>query len=100
MNLGLANVAGTIFILNANIYLSPTDCVKDRLASYIHFKERSCFDQAILVAKNHPVNLISIKKWCIAEGSEESYDEFKKKIGRRMSVRAVVKEECATYWNY
>ena len=29
---------------------SPTDCVKDRLASYIYFKARECLDQAVLVA--------------------------------------------------
>jgi hypothetical protein len=30
--------------------LSPTDCIRDRLASYIHFKSREGLDQAILVA--------------------------------------------------
>jgi hypothetical protein len=44
--------------------LSPTDCVKDRLASYIHFKAPEGLDQAVLVAKNQDVNLVSIKKWC------------------------------------
>ena len=36
--------------------LSPTDCVKDRLASYIHFKALEGLDQAVLVAKNQEVN--------------------------------------------
>jgi hypothetical protein len=31
--------------------LSPTDCVKDRLASYIHFKARECLDQAAVTFK-------------------------------------------------
>ena len=31
--------------------LSPTDCVKDRLASYIHWQASDCLDQAIMVAK-------------------------------------------------
>lgn len=30
--------------------LSPTDCIKDRLASYIHFKSRETLEQAVLVA--------------------------------------------------
>jgi len=34
---------------------SPTDCVRDRLASYIHFSANECKDQAILVAKKHPM---------------------------------------------
>jgi len=35
---------------------SPTDCIRDRLASYIHFKARECLDQAALVAKKFPFN--------------------------------------------
>lgn len=42
---------------------SPTDCVKDRLVSYIHFKVPEGLDQAVLVAKNQEVNFRSIKKW-------------------------------------
>ena len=60
--------------------LSPTDCVKDRLASYIHFKARECLDQAVLVARNHPVKLEAIKKWCKNEGAESAFDDFLKKI--------------------
>jgi hypothetical protein len=56
--------------------LSPTDCVKDRLASYIHFKARECLDQAVLVAQAHPVKMAAVKKWCANEGSLETFDEF------------------------
>ncbi len=56
--------------------LSPSDCVKDRLATYIYFKDRDGLDQAILVAKKHPVNFKSIEKWCKAEGYLEVYKEF------------------------
>lgn len=55
---------------------SPTDCVKDRLASYIHFKAQEGLDQAVLVAKNQEVNLASIKKWCKGENSLDVFDEF------------------------
>ncbi len=58
--------------------LSPTDCVKDRLASYIHFKARECLDQAVLVGKRHPVKLEAIKKWCKNEGAENAFDDFVK----------------------
>lgn len=60
--------------------LSPTDCVKDRLASYIHFNARDCLDQALLVSQNHPVNLDSIKKWCKNEGAEWAFDDLAKKL--------------------
>ena len=38
---------------------SPTDCIRDRLASYIHFKARECLDQAVLVAKKFPFNFLA-----------------------------------------
>lgn len=60
--------------------LSPTDCVKDRLASYIHFKAQEGLDQAILVAKSQDVNLTSIKKWCKNENSAWAFDEFLEKL--------------------
>lgn len=56
--------------------LSPTDCVKDRLASYIYFKTQDGMDQALLVAKNQDVNFPSIKKWCAGEGHPEVFNEF------------------------
>lgn len=55
---------------------SPTDCIRDRLASYIHFKARECLDQAVLVGLNHPFNHSKIKHWCQSEGSAESYEDF------------------------
>lgn len=56
--------------------LSPTDCVKDRLATYIHFKDRVGIEQALLVAKIHPVKLEAIKKWCEQEKAEDVFEEF------------------------
>ncbi len=56
--------------------LSPTDCIKDRLASYIHFKSKEGLDQAWLVARNQPFKKSVIEKWCILEGASWAYDEF------------------------
>ena len=56
--------------------LSSTDCVKDRLATYLHFKAPEGLDQAVLVAKNQEVSLASIKKWCKGETALHIYDEF------------------------
>lgn len=55
---------------------SPTDCVKDRLASYIHFKAPECLDQAVLVAQMHPVKLEEIKTWCFGEKGESQWEDF------------------------
>lgn len=63
--------------------LSPTDCVKDRLASYIHFKDRVGFEQALMVAKKHPVKFESIKKWCHQENSQNVFDEFLNSFKKR-----------------
>lgn len=55
---------------------SPTDCIRDRLASYIHFRARECLDQAVLVAKCQQHDLEKIKSWCKSEGSPEAFEEF------------------------
>lgn len=58
--------------------LSPTDCVKDRLASYIHFKDRVGLEQAVFVAKRHMVNYYKIRQWCEQENALTQYEEFEK----------------------
>ena len=63
------------------IYLySPTDCIRDRLASYIHFKARECLDQAALVARSHPFDRKKVKAWCAGEGAASAYEELLAKI--------------------
>jgi hypothetical protein len=55
---------------------SPTDCIRDRLSSYIYYKATECLDQAVLVAKTHPFNLQKVEAWCQAEGASNAYDDF------------------------
>ncbi|MBM3863707.1 MAG: hypothetical protein FJ385_07160 [Verrucomicrobia bacterium] len=45
--------------------LSPTDCVKDRLAGYIHWKSRASLDQALLVCcqQRGRVDLVAVRDW-------------------------------------
>jgi hypothetical protein len=56
--------------------LTPTDCVKDRLAAYYHWNDMQSLDQALLVASAQKINLRSIKKWSGMEDSMEKYDNF------------------------
>jgi hypothetical protein len=58
--------------------LSPTDCVKDRLAGYIYWKSRSYFDQALLLCRrqNQSVDLEAVREWCVKEGGIAAYDEL------------------------
>lgn len=58
---------------------SPTDCIKDRLASYIYFNDNESLDQALLVAKNQSINLSEIKRWCNNENQPEVFREFTKR---------------------
>jgi hypothetical protein len=60
--------------------LSPTDCIRDRIASYIHFNARDCLDQAVLVAKSQPFDLERVRKWCMAEGAKEKFEEFRRRL--------------------
>lgn len=63
------------------LYLySPTDCIRDRLASYIHFKARECLDQAALVARKFPFNQKKVRDWCKDEGAPEAFYELVKKL--------------------
>ena len=63
---------------------SPTDCIRDRLASYIHFKARDCLDQAVLVAEQFPFNRRKVKKWCETEGAPEAYEDLIKKLNKKV----------------
>lgn len=68
--------------LNSHIIkiLSPTDCVKDRLASFIYYNDREGLEQAILVAKRQKVDLKSIQKWCEGEGHPKAFLTFSEKL--------------------
>lgn len=62
--------------------LSPTDCIKDRLASYVHWNAVECLDQAVLVGKAHNFNRSAIKRWCENEGFPQSYKKFIEKLSQ------------------
>jgi hypothetical protein len=56
--------------------LRPTDCVKDRLAAYYFWNDRSSLDQALLVAGRQKVDFRDIKRWSASEGMENKYSVF------------------------
>jgi hypothetical protein len=53
--------------------LSPTDCVKDRLAAYYHWNDRQSLEQALLVAEMREIDLKEIRRW---SGVENKLSEF------------------------
>jgi len=60
--------------------LSPTDCVKDRLAAYYHWNDLQSLEQAILVCAENKVNLNEVERWSINEAMKEKFQLFKKKL--------------------
>src|SRR5690349_12790250 len=56
--------------------LSPTDCVKDRLAAFFHWNDRQSLEQAVLVAKAQRVNLAELQRWSMSERNESKFREF------------------------
>ena len=64
--------------------LSPTDCVKDRLAAYYHWNDRESLEQALMVANSQPVDLSVVEAWSKKENSLEKFKEFENRFLRRV----------------
>jgi hypothetical protein len=60
--------------------LSPTDCVKDRLAAFYHWNDRQALEQAVLVAKAQKINLSDIRRWSKKEGNSEKFRLFEQRL--------------------
>jgi len=67
--------------------LSPTDCVKDRLAAFYFWNDRQALEQAVLVAFRQPGDLRDIKSWSRSEGLPERLAEFLRKLNERKKKR-------------
>lgn len=70
----IKTVAGSL------VLLLPTDCVKDRLASFFHWNDMQALDQAILVAKAHQIDVKNLKKWAKSEGFSEKLHQFLRQL--------------------
>jgi len=64
--------------------LSPTDCVKDRLAAYFHWNDRPSLQQAILVCCAKEVDLREVRRWSLREGMKDRYGEFRKQLAEAL----------------
>ncbi|HEU4743767.1 MAG TPA: hypothetical protein VFS61_00975 [Anaerolineales bacterium] len=60
--------------------ISPTDCVKDRLAAYYHWGDQQSLLQAILVAQRNKINVDEIRRWSLAEGKLQEFEKIKNKL--------------------
>jgi hypothetical protein len=62
------------------LIISPTDCVKDRLAAYHHWKDLQCLEQAVMVAVARSVDVDEIERWSVSEGMAERFRDFTRKL--------------------
>jgi hypothetical protein len=67
--------------------LSRTDCVRDRLASFYFFDDRSALAAAIAVAQSGHVNLGAIRRWSESEGQASRFAEFYESLEKRTGQR-------------
>lgn len=60
--------------------LTPTDCIKDRLAAYYHWKDEQSLQQAVWVAEQNVCDLESVREWSEREGEMEKFGVFLKRL--------------------
>lgn len=65
--------------------LSPSDCVKDRLAAYYHWNDKQSLEQAILVCEEKKVDLKEVGRWSKNEGMSKKFEAFKENLEKRKS---------------
>ncbi len=63
--------------------LSPTDCIKDRLAAYFHWNDLECLEQALLVADGNEVDLSEVERWSLRERNGVKFNEFRDRLAKK-----------------
>lgn len=56
--------------------LSPTDCIKDRLAAFFHWNDHQALEQAVLVARTQKVDMKGIRSWSRTEDATGKFKRF------------------------
>ena len=51
--------------------ITPTYCVMDRLAAFVHWRDRQCYDQAVWVAQSQVIDWAELETWATNEGMPE-----------------------------
>jgi len=60
--------------------LTPTDCIKDRLAAYYHWDDPQGLEQAVWVAEQNDFDLKSIEAWSENENELKKFKIFKSRV--------------------
>lgn len=67
--------------------ISPTDCVKDRLAGYYHWGDRQCLEQALMVAEDNAVDIAEVRRWSRHGRKEADFVELEPLLLRAQQKR-------------
>jgi len=62
------------------LLLSPTDCIKDRLAAYYHWNDKQCLEQAIMITEDNQIDLDEIQRWSEQEKKLLEFNLIKEKL--------------------
>jgi hypothetical protein len=60
--------------------LTPTDCIKDRLAAYYYWDDMQSLEQAVWVAQENEFDMKAVAVWSEAEGMREKFSIFSKRV--------------------
>jgi hypothetical protein len=60
--------------------LTPTDCIKDRLAGYYYWDDEQNLEQALWVANENDFDMDAIEEWSKSEGMLEKFKIFLKRV--------------------
>lgn len=60
--------------------LTPTDSVRDRLAAFYFWDDLQALEQALLVARDNPIDLDVVEKWSRREGEAAKFRIFLNKL--------------------
>ncbi len=66
--------AGTLQVL------TPTQCIKDRLAAFFHWRDSQSLEQALLVGQMHRIAMTELARWASAEDHAEDFGEFRRRL--------------------
>jgi hypothetical protein len=64
------------------VLITPTECIKDRLAWFYHAGDQQSLYHAILVAKDQDVDLEEVRQWSEGEGRLEEFEIFLEELQR------------------
>ncbi|MFH1311752.1 MAG: hypothetical protein ABIJ00_00860 [Candidatus Eisenbacteria bacterium] len=68
--------------------ISPTDCVKNRLAAYYYWNDAQCLEQASLVAQARKIDLAEVERWSEVEGKLDEFRQIKDRLVSGPTLRS------------